>query len=70
MALPNFNSPEGLCIYGWPVADAALKGTQVNKIERVWLVRPFKLRVIELKLEVWWNPGWLDGRQICTYNFR
>jgi hypothetical protein len=49
-----------------PVLNCAKHAAHVDVIKTVWLVRPLKLNVVELELEIWSGEIGLSGGDIYT----
>ena len=45
----------------WPVCNAAVEATHVDKIKAVFRIRPLAAAVVNLESEIWRYKGGLDG---------
>ena len=53
-----------------PVCDSADHASSVDNVEGlVFSIRPVALHVVNVELEVWWHPCWLNGAEICADDF-
>lgn len=57
-------TPEGLAVEGGPVDDGSDHAADVDEIERVVFPSPGEVGVVDLELDVGWDPGGLDGGDI------
>lgn len=57
---------EGFFVEFIPVCYAPVQTAGVDEVEAVFAVDPVVAAVVDFKMEVWWDPGGLDGGKICS----
>lgn len=60
-----FESLVHLTVQPIPVTNSTLKISDMNKVKGLGFKSPFKLSIIDLKLNIWRDKAWLGWSDVC-----